>query len=137
MEDGGWSGNFGFQPCLDVLLTAFLRFEAVGDDDNGPVWEDVPEQCGKKRLGGLRHAGTSQRTALLQSPREGLRSGSLGNSGEQIACRRDWEILRQARASSQETQEASSDGQSAHQKSRQKTLASPVGCVSNGHVGVR
>jgi hypothetical protein len=83
------------------LLKTFLRLDVVGDDKNGLRRENVPQQCGKKGLGRRVNAGTRQCTTLLQSPRQGLHSGSLRNPVEQVACRRDSEILRQALAKSQ------------------------------------
>src|SRR5439155_25846026 len=54
------------------------------------------QQRREKRLRGRGDAGARQGSAILQSPRQGLHSGSLRDSGEQVACRPDLEILRQA-----------------------------------------
>ena len=77
-------------------MKTFLRFEVVGDQDNGAPGEKVMQQGGKKRLGGCTNAHPGQCAARLQSPGDGLHGGSLGNSVEQQACRRGLRILRQA-----------------------------------------
>ena len=76
-------------PRFHVLLKAFLRFEAVGHDDNRSIWKNMPEQRREKRLRGPAHARAGQHASLLQAPRQGSHSGSLRNFSEQTACRSD------------------------------------------------
>lgn len=85
------------QPCLQILLKTFLCLEVVGYDDNRAARENFPEQGGKKRLRRLTDARTSQRSAMLQPPRQGLHSGSLRDVSEQAACHRRCRVLRQAK----------------------------------------
>jgi hypothetical protein len=47
------------------------------------------KERGKEGLGGWRDAGAGRCAAILQSPQQGLHSGSQRNLSEQIACRRD------------------------------------------------
>jgi hypothetical protein len=96
------------EPRLKILLKALLCFEVVHDHDNGSLGEKVMQQSGKKRLGRSVNTGTSQCAARLQSPGEGVHGGSLRNSVEQRACRRDVRILRQARGRLQAGPRASS-----------------------------
>ena len=94
MEDGGWRGLFftrhatrNMQPRLNVLLKTFLCLQPFGDDDNRASRKKVAQQHSEKWLGGWADAGTRPCAALLQSPREGLHSGSLRNGGEQVVHR--------------------------------------------------
>ena len=85
------------QPCLHVLLEVFLCFEVVGDDDNRPLRKNLPEQSRNERLGRLADTGTSQHSAMLHAPGQGLHRGSWQDVSEQIACRRRCRVLRQQR----------------------------------------
>lgn len=89
-------------------MKTFLRLEFVRDHDDGPLGKKVMQQGGEKRLGRCTDAGVCQCAARLQSPGEGLHGGSLRNSVEQRACRRDVRILRQATGRLQAGSEASS-----------------------------
>ena len=104
MEDGGWLADFGFrvsgfgfQPCLQVLLKTFLRLEVVGHDDHRAARENFPEQDRKKWLRRLADTGASQHSAMLQSLRKALHSGSFRDVSEQAAGRRRCRVLRQAK----------------------------------------
>lgn len=133
MEDGGWRSGFLTRhaprithPRFEVLLKTFLRLETVGDDDNRSGWKKLSQQGRQKRLGRRVNAGIRQCAARLQSPCQGLHSGSPRNPVEQVvyrvsscgiclgparihaACRRDLGILRQAWADSQRLAPASS-----------------------------
>jgi hypothetical protein len=88
------AGNL--QPSFQILLEAFLGFQIRRDDDHWPVRKDDVEQSGEKRLRRRTNPGARQRSAMLQSPREGLHGGSLRDVSEQIACRRRCRVLRQA-----------------------------------------
>ena len=107
MEDGGrdfagfglWTVDCGLktQPRLQVLLKTFLRLEVVGHDDHRAAREIIPEQGRKKRLRRLADPCASQHSAILQSPRQDLHSGSFRDVSEQAACRRRCRVLRQAK----------------------------------------
>jgi hypothetical protein len=71
------------------------------------VGKEIMQQSRQKRLRGGADAGTRQHSPLLQTPRQGLRRGSFRDPSEQLACRYDWKILRQARATSQPGRRAS------------------------------
>jgi hypothetical protein len=111
MEDGGWPGTFAFrtlrfgflqEPGFNVLLETFLSLEVVGHNDNRAAREHFPEQDRKKRLRRLADTRASQQhSAMLQSPRQGLHSGSFRDVSEQIAGRRRCRVLRQAKGHSQ------------------------------------
>lgn len=109
MEDGGWSGGgrwtldcgFDPRPRFQILLKVFLRLEVVGDDDDGAVGKHLAQQRSKEWLGCRRQSRNGQRAARLQSPGKGLHGGSFSDPGEQTACRRDLEFLRQACGPSQ------------------------------------
>jgi hypothetical protein len=90
--------DFGLnlQPCFNVLLETFLRFQVFDDDDDWPVGEDFLKKNGKERLRSPGNTGARQRSAILQSPREGLHSGRLCDISEQMACHRRCRVLRQA-----------------------------------------
>ena len=83
------------EPRLQVLLKTFLRLKVIGDNDDGALRENFPEQGRKKRLRRLADPGTSQHSAILQSPGKGLQGGRLRDSSEQFACRCC--VLRQAK----------------------------------------
>src|ERR1017187_7004719 len=89
------------EPRLQVLLKTFLRLEVVGHDDNRAARENFPEQSRKKRLRCLADTRASQHSAILQSSRKGLHSGSFRDVSEQAACRRRCRVLRQAQGHSQ------------------------------------
>ena len=89
------------KPGFDVLLKTFLRLKVVGDDDDGAARENFPEQNRKKRLRRLADACASQHSAILQSLRKALQSGSFQDVSEQVACRRRCRVLRQAKGHSQ------------------------------------
>lgn len=89
-------------------MKTFLRLEAVGDDDDGAAGEKLPKQGGEKWLGRRANFHAGQRSPSFQSPGEGAHSGSLREVSEHIACRLDWGILRQARATSQREGDSSS-----------------------------
>jgi hypothetical protein len=95
---GLWTLDSGqcLHPRSQILLKTFLRFQAVGDDNDGASWKKLVEQRGEKRLSGRRHAGAGQRSALLHAPRQRPHSGSLCDVSEQAACRRRCRVLRQA-----------------------------------------
>lgn len=61
----------------------------------------MPQQRREKRLGRRADARARQHAPPLQTPCQGLHSGSYRDSSEQFACRRDCQILRQAGAKSQ------------------------------------
>ena len=97
-----WEYNFAncglkIQPCFDVLLKTFLRLEVVGHDDHRAARENFPEQDRKKRLRRLADTGASQHSAMLQSLRKALHSGSFRDVSEQAAGRRRCRVLRQAK----------------------------------------
>jgi hypothetical protein len=96
---GLWTVDCGLktQPRLQVLLKTFLRLEVVGDDDDGALREKILEQGRKKRLRCLADTRASQHSNILQSPRQGLHSGSFRNVSEQVACPRRCRVLRQAK----------------------------------------
>ncbi len=84
MGVGRWElGN----PRFQVLLEIFLRLEVGRDDDDGPRWKNILQQRGKKRLGWRADSGARQRSAILQSPGEGLHGGSFCDVSEQFARR--------------------------------------------------
>ena len=110
MENGGWhtdsalrASHFALpalhfiKPGFDVLLKTFLRLKVVGDDDDGTLREKILEQNRKKRLRRLADSGASQHSAILQSLRKALHSGSFQDVSEQAACRRRCRVLRQAK----------------------------------------
>ena len=105
---GTRDSGLNLQPGRKVLLKTLLGLQAVGDNDDWPGWKSGTQERGEKGLGCRVNAHTRQCAALLQSPRQGLHSGSLRNPVEQVACRRDLEILRQAWAESQWVRQASS-----------------------------
>jgi len=74
-------------PCLQILLKTFLGFEAVGDDDNRAVRENLLEQRGEKRPGGGANSGFGQHSTILQSSCEALHSGSLRDVSGTSGCR--------------------------------------------------
>jgi hypothetical protein len=82
-------------------LKTFLCLEVVGDDDNRAARENFPEQGRKKRLRRLADTRAGQHSAILQSPRKGLHSGSFRDVSEQAACRRRCRVLRQAQGTLQ------------------------------------
>ena len=84
------------KPGLDVLLENFLSFQIGSDGDDGPMRKQFMNQRHEKWMCRRADAGAGQRSAILQSPREGLHSGSERNVSEQIACRRRYRVLRQA-----------------------------------------
>jgi hypothetical protein len=90
--------DFGLnlQPCFNVLLETFLRFQVFNNDDDWTVRGNFLKKNGKKRLRGPADSGTRQCSAILQSLREGLHSGRLCDISEQMACRRRCRVLRQA-----------------------------------------
>jgi hypothetical protein len=97
MKDGGWRvTDFGLwamgcgRDCLprfQILLETFLRFQIGRDDDKRPPGQKFLKHSREKRLRRLANAGTRQRFAMLQPPRQGLHGGSLRNVSEQAACR--------------------------------------------------
>jgi hypothetical protein len=89
------------QPRLQILLKTLLRLEVVGHDDNRAARENIPEQGRKKRLRRLADTRARQHSAILQSPRKALHSGSFRDVSEQTACRRRCRVLRQAKGSLQ------------------------------------
>jgi hypothetical protein len=89
-------------------LETFLRFQIRRDNDERSPAGNLLKQNRKKRLSRLANAGAGQRSAILQSPREGLHSGSFRDVSEQVACRFDCQFLRQAREKSQRKTETSS-----------------------------
>jgi hypothetical protein len=95
--------DFGLktQPRLQILLKTFLRLKVVGDDDDGVLRENFLEQNRKKRLCRLADSIASQHSAILQSLRKALHSGSFQDVSEQVACHRRCRVLRQARIHSQ------------------------------------
>jgi hypothetical protein len=114
MENGGWRfssfADFGLwaldfgwqcQPRFQILLEAFLLFQVVRDDDQRPVRKKFSDQRRQKGLRGNADTGARQRSAMLQSPGEGLHGGSLRDISEQAACRRRLCVMRQARRKSQ------------------------------------
>jgi hypothetical protein len=82
-------------------LKTFLRLEVVGHDDHQAARKNIPEQGRKKRLRRMADTRASQHSAILQSPGQGLHSGSLRDVSEQAACRRRCRVLRQAKGSLQ------------------------------------
>ena len=94
-------------PSLHIFLEVFLRLEIVDDEDDGAIRKEFCQERSKKRLCRQSDTGTRQCAAFLQSPCEGLHSGSSDDPVEQT-CRRDLEILRQAAAKSQEASGTSS-----------------------------
>lgn len=87
---GRWTLDLGrskIEPRLDVLLKTFLGFEAVCYDNDWPLRKDLAQKNAEKGLSGGVDADTGQCAAILQSPQQGLHSGSLRNLSEQIACR--------------------------------------------------
>ena len=103
MEDEGWPGHLftqhatrNTQPGLHILLKKLLGFEVVSDNDDRATGESLVKQRGEERLGRGTNGRASQRSAMLQAPREGLHSGRSGDVSEQTACRRRWCVLRQA-----------------------------------------
>lgn len=66
------------------------------------------EEDGEERLRGLRDACARQHASFLQAPGEGPHSGSLCCSSEQIACRADCWIMRQAFGTLQSRRDKSS-----------------------------
>jgi hypothetical protein len=89
------------KPSFDVLLKTFLRLKVVGDDDNGALREKILEQNRKKWLRRLADTCASQHSAILQSLRKALHSGSFQDVSEQVACRRRCRVLRQAQGTLQ------------------------------------
>jgi hypothetical protein len=85
------------KPGFDVLLKTFLRLKIVGNDDDGALREKNLEQDRKKRLRRLADTCTIQHSAILQSLRKALHSGSFRDVSEQAACRRRCRVLRQAK----------------------------------------
>jgi hypothetical protein len=75
----------------DVVVTenlkTFLRFQIFRDDDDWPLRENLPKQCGEKGLGRRADFGARQHSAILQSPDEGLHGGSFRDVSEQFICR--------------------------------------------------
>jgi hypothetical protein len=69
--------GLNLQPCLDVLLKTFLRFQIFDNDDDWPVEENFLKQNGKKRLRSPADSGARKHSAILQSPCKGLHSGSF------------------------------------------------------------
>jgi hypothetical protein len=65
------------------------------------------EQGSEKWLSRLADAGARQYASVLQTPGKGLHSGSFRNCSEQIACRRDFQSVRQAKATLQDIKGAS------------------------------
>ena len=72
------------EPRFDVLLVTFLCFQVRRDNDQRSPGEKFLKQNRKKRLRRLANAGTRQHSAILQSPRKGLHSGSLRDVSEQV-----------------------------------------------------
>jgi hypothetical protein len=77
-------------PRFQILLEIFLRLEVGRDDDDWPRWKNILQQRGEKRVRRRANSGTRQRSAIFQSPGEGLHSGSSRNISEQFACRCGW-----------------------------------------------
>jgi hypothetical protein len=96
---GLWTVDCGIktQPRLHVLLKTFLCLEVVGHDDNRAARENFQEQGRKKRLCRLADTRASQHSAILQSPGQGLHSGSFRDVSKQAACRRRCRVMRQAK----------------------------------------
>ena len=91
LDLGPWALDFGLgrngQPRLQVLLKSFLRLQAFGDRNYRALGKCMTQQRGQKWLRGWTDARARQCAALLQSPQQGLHSGSLRNLSEQVACR--------------------------------------------------
>src|SRR5215813_14704384 len=84
-------------------MKGFLRLETVGDNNNYFPGEKDTQQSREKWLRGFADALTGQHSPILHTARQRLHTGSLHHSSEQIACRRNDQILRQARKSSPQT----------------------------------
>jgi hypothetical protein len=84
IENGRWRLR---KPRFQILLETFLSFQIFRDDNDGFLRKQFLQQRGEKRLRRRGNSRKSQRSASVQSPREGLRGGSFQNVSEQIACR--------------------------------------------------
>jgi hypothetical protein len=94
----------------------FLRFEVVCHHNNGPIREAASQERGQKRMSRRVDSAARQNAPFLQTLRQGLHSGSCGYSSEQIACRCDCRILRQAGTRSQRFAEPSTAGAKQNRK---------------------
>ena len=106
----GFGGGLNLQPGFNILLKTFLRFQIRGDDDQWPTGKNGLQQNRKERLCRPANAVHGQRSAMLQSLRQGLHSGRVCDISEQMACRRRCRVLRQAGGRSQRPGRPSSGG---------------------------
>lgn len=100
------------KPRFQVLLKQFLRLQILGDDDQGPSGKVSPDERGDERARRWSDARKRKRSAMLQSPRQRLDSGSFYDIGEQMACRGMDRTLRQADRMSQSNAGASNANKS-------------------------
>ena len=125
------------QPRLQIQMKALLRFEVVGDGDNRAFGKNLPEQSRNERLGRLADTGTSQHSALLHAPGQGLHRGSWQDVSEQIACRRRCRVLRQAKERLQPKVEPSSRRRRQNHGGRAAEFRAETGRVEFSHPRTR
>src|SRR5581483_4827957 len=88
-------------PSGQVLMETLLRFELIRDDHDCSFRETSTQQGRQERLSGSTDAGTGQQATLLHARNHQVGSGSLQCLREQIACREEFRLTRQAPLKSQ------------------------------------
>ena len=89
------------QPRRDILQEQLLVSELVGNQEDWSMRKFEAEHRCEKGLGCLGNAGARQHRAFLHAFNQGLHSGSFQDLREQVACRFDCQIWRQAATTSQ------------------------------------